>query len=57
MLWTWLFSRSPRPPRATPIEHLPNAIRDEVLSICRSDALAMKVNGLAEPDCGCLDRG
>lgn len=52
MLWTWLFNRSPR---LLHTDQLPNAIRDEVLSMCRAQAIARDARGEAVLDCGCIN--
>lgn len=43
--------------RAPRIEELPAALRDEVLSICRAEALDIARSGGPAPDCGCLEVG
>ena len=52
MLVSWFKSRNAQP--ASP-SYLPDAVRNEVLSMCRADAMALRLVGGAErPDCGCL---
>mgnify|MGYP001814457153 FL=1 len=54
MFWNWLFSRGAR---RTDLNRLPASVRDELLSICRGQAIENAAKGRSIPDCGCLERG
>ena len=55
MFRTW-FTRKTTPLRT--MADLPDAIRDEVMSICRAQALRLRdVSAEPEIDCGCLGDG
>ncbi len=51
MLWTWIFTPPSRP---TSADHLSNAIREELFSLCRAQALDTQKRMGKTPDCGCL---